>query len=101
MMKRRYVPFMAFLLILVSGGSSSGCLPEAGILSNLDGTLPVLEIGDTFFSDEVKVLEQLEKKVEKQIKETIGTTCKCKLVEPKSIQRSEGKAKRVTDKRNM
>ena len=53
------------------------------------------------FSDEVKVLEQLEKKVEKQIKETIGTTCKCKLVEPKSIQRSEGKAKRVTDKRNM
>ena len=49
----------------------------------------------------VKKLEKLERKVEKEIKETLATTCRCKLVEPKTIQRSEGKAKRVIDNRKF
>ena len=60
-----------------------------------------VEVNEKVFSDEVKQLERLEKRIEKEIKEMFGVTCKCKLLEPKTIQRSEGKAKRVIDKRKI
>ena len=50
-------------------------------------------------ADEIKVLERLSKKIQAEIKDMLGVTCKVKLVEPRSIQRSEGKAKRIIDKR--
>ena len=69
------------------------------------GTLDVLEIqvevSDEFFSDEVKKLEELERKIKNAIESTLGLTAKIRLVEPKTIQRSEGKAKRVIDKRQL
>ena len=43
----------------------------------------------------------LEKRVVHDIKEMFGVSCKCKLVEPKTIARSEGKAQRVIDKRKI
>jgi phenylacetate-CoA ligase len=49
----------------------------------------------------VKTLEGLTKKIQNEIKDLLGVSCKVKLVEPKSIQRSEGKAKRVIDKRKI
>jgi len=51
------------------------------------------------FSDQVKDIEAVERKIRHNIESTLGLTCKVRLVEPKSIQRSEGKAKRVIDKR--
>ena len=82
-----------------------GIEPHYQLIVDRQGTLDTLEVqvevNEKIFSDEVKVLENLEKRVEKSIKETIGTTCRCKLVEPKTIQRSEGKAKRVIDKRKI
>jgi len=39
--------------------------------------------------------------VEHDIKDLLGVSCKVKLVEPKTIQRSEGKAKRVIDQRKI
>ena len=51
------------------------------------------------FSDEIKDLQRVESKVMKNIKEFLGVTAKVKLVEPKSIERSIGKAKRIIDKR--
>lgn len=82
-----------------------GIEPHYQLIVDRQGTLDTLEVqvevNEKIFSDEVKVLEQLEKRVEKSIKETIGTTCRCKLVEPKTIQRSEGKAKRVIDNRKL
>jgi phenylacetate-CoA ligase len=39
--------------------------------------------------------------VEREIKDVLGVSCKVKLVEPKTIQRSEGKAKRIIDKRKI
>jgi len=82
-----------------------GIEPHYQLLVDRQGTLDTLEVqvevNEKIFSDEVKNLERLEKRVEKEIKETIGTTAKCKLVEPKTIQRSEGKAQRVIDKRNI
>ena len=56
-------------------------------------------MGEELFSDEIKVLQSLSKRIEKEIKENLGVTSRVKLVEPKTIQRSEGKAKRVIDNR--
>jgi len=42
-----------------------------------------------------------EKKLEKRIEETIGLRVKVTLIEPKSLPRSEGKAKRIIDKRTL
>jgi phenylacetate-CoA ligase len=68
---------------------------------NLD-TLDVhVEVNEKVFSDEVKDLQALGQKIEKEIKDLLGVTAGVKLVEPKTIQRSEGKAQRVIDKRNI
>ena len=43
----------------------------------------------------------MKKKIGNVIKQAIGVSVRVKLVEPKSIERSEGKAKRVIDNRNL
>lgn len=58
-----------------------------------------VEVNEKVFSDEIKKMEMLEIKIAKEIESTIGLFAKIKLVEPKSITRSEGKAVRVIDKR--
>ncbi len=66
---------------------------------NLDTLEVQVEVNEQTFSDEVKVLQELSGRIRKEIKEILGVTCKVRLVEPKTITRSEGKAKRVIDKR--
>jgi phenylacetate-CoA ligase len=68
---------------------------------NLDTLEIQVEVDERLFSDEIKVLQKLAKRIEKEIKDILGVTCNAKLVEPKTIQRSEGKAKRVIDNRKM
>ena len=68
---------------------------------NLDILTVMVEVGEETFSDEVRKLQDLEKKISKNIKEYLGVSAKVKLVEPKSIPRSEGKAQRVIDKRRF
>ena len=58
-----------------------------------------VEIDEKVFSDAVKDLQNMEKDIEKDIKDLLGVSCKVRLVEPKTIQRSQGKAQRVIDKR--
>ncbi len=58
-----------------------------------------VEVDETTFSDEVRQLQQLEKKIEHNIKDYLGVSAKVRLVEPRSIPRSEGKAQRVIDNR--
>ena len=58
-----------------------------------------MEVDEKFFSDEVRKLETLEKKIQDEIESVLALRTKVKLVEPKSIERSMGKAKRVIDKR--
>lgn len=60
-----------------------------------------VEVSDSMFSDAVRGIEELEKKIQTNIESTLGIAAKIKLVEPKSIQRSEGKAVRVIDKRKL
>ena len=45
--------------------------------------------------------KDLEKDIEKDIKDLLGVSCKVRLVEPKTIQRSQGKAQRVIDRRKV
>ncbi len=66
---------------------------------NLDTLEIQVEVNEGIFSDEIKVLQRLSKEIRHQIKEMLGVTCEVRLVEPKTIARSEGKAQRVIDKR--
>ena len=68
---------------------------------NLDTLQIQVEVNQTIFSDEIKVLQGLARRIEKEIKDMLGVSCSVKLVEPKTIQRSEGKAKRVVDNRRI
>lgn len=70
-------------------------------VNNLDVMEVWVEMTPTLFSDEVKRIEDLEKNIRKRIEDTLGISVKVKLVEPKSIERSQGKAKRVIDKRRI
>jgi phenylacetate-CoA ligase len=60
-----------------------------------------VEISDEVFSDAVKDLQHMEREIEKDMKDMLAVSCKVRLVEPKTIHRSEGKAKRVIDKRKL
>jgi len=70
---------------------------------NLDTLEVQVEVSDQIFSnaDEVKVLQNMERRIVKDIKDYLGVSAKVKLVEPKSLQRFEGKASRVLDKRQI
>jgi phenylacetate-CoA ligase len=68
---------------------------------SLDSLEVQVEVDERLFSDEVKHMQYLSQTIEKEIKELLGVTCKVRLVEPKTITRSEGKAKRVIDRRDL
>jgi phenylacetate-CoA ligase len=68
---------------------------------NLDTLTVRVEIDEHVFSDEVKRLQDLERRISKNIKEYLGVSAMVKLVEPKAIARSEGKAIRVIDNRTL
>ena len=70
-------------------------------VDNLDILEVWVEVDGQFFSDEIKKLEGLKKRIQHNIESTLGISAQIKLVEPKTIERSEGKAKRVIDKRKL
>jgi len=67
--------------------------------NNLDSLEIKVEIDEQFWSDEVKVLEALRQRISHNIASVLGITATIRLVEPRSIERSEGKAKRLIDNR--
>ena len=80
-----------------------GTEPHYELVVDKRGALDELEIrvevSSEVFSDEVRELEGLRQKIEREIESVLGITAQVLLVEPKGIARSEGKAKRVIDKR--
>jgi len=68
---------------------------------HLDELEVQVETSKKLFSDEVRHLEEVRKKIEQHIENAIGLRVKVTLVEPKTLPRSEGKAKRVIDKRQL
>lgn len=82
---------------------TEGLAPHYQLVVDRKGIMDTLEVkvevDERMFSDEIKNLQRVEAKLEKNIKEFLGVTADVKLVEPRSIERSEGKAMRVIDKR--
>ncbi len=79
--------------------------PHYMIYVDRKGLLDVMEIHvemtEELFSDEVRNIEAQEKKLRQRIESVLGISAAVKLVEPRSIPRSEGKAKRVIDNRKL
>jgi phenylacetate-CoA ligase len=60
-----------------------------------------IEMNERLFSDEIRTLELKERRIEEMLFGALNIHTRVKLVEPKSIARSEGKAKRIIDKRQL
>jgi phenylacetate-CoA ligase len=69
--------------------------------SHLDEVELQVEVKQEFFSDETRGLESLRTRIESVMKSKLQIGVKVKLVEPKTIERSIGKARRVIDKRTI
>jgi phenylacetate-CoA ligase len=80
-----------------------GVEPFYQIVVDRDGSMDTLEVevemAASLFSDEVKMILALERKIEHELKLALGIQATVKLVNPKTIERSEGKAKRIVDRR--
>ena len=68
-------------------------------VNNTDTSELRVEVREEFFTDDMASMVGLQKKLEAELRSVIGLGFKVKLAEPKSIERSTGKAKRVIDKR--
>lgn len=83
----------------------SNATPNYQIVVDRVGTTDTFEIlvemSDDMFTDTIKTIEDLTRKIGEDIHNILGIKAKIKLVEPKSIPRSEGKAVRVIDKRKL
>ena len=86
-------------VLLTVGDASPHYQIKVDRVNNLDTMTVEIEVSDALFSDRVKGLETLQHEIKQKIESLLGVTCGVKLVEPKSIARSEGKAKRVIDNR--
>jgi len=82
-----------------------GVEPHYQIEVNREGSMDTMkvlvEVSNEIFSDEIKALENLSRRIQIEIKDLLGVSCTVKLVEPRTIQRSEGKAQRVIDNRKI
>ena len=88
------------------------------VLMNIEGTAPHyqlhvrregsldelelwVEVTEAVLKDEIRSLETLARRISAELQSVLNVSCRTKLVEPKTIERSEGKAKRVIDHRKM
>jgi phenylacetate-CoA ligase len=82
-----------------------GTLPHYQIIlrreHGLDEVEVQVEVTAEVFSDTVGALENLQSQLSLAIERTVGLRMQVRLVQPRTIQRSEGKAKRVIDQRKM
>ena len=70
-------------------------------VNNLDTLEVQVELDQKYYTDEIRVIEALTKKIGHVIQQALGINAKVKIVEPQSLVRSEGKAVHVIDKRKL
>lgn len=87
--------------LLEMSGTTPHYLMIVDRVNNLDTLEVQVEVEERFFSDEIRELENLTKKIAHAIQVAIGLNARVKLVEPKTIERSMGKAVHVIDKRKL
>jgi len=79
--------------------------PHYLLIIDREGTLDMMtvmvEVQEQFFSDEIKKLQELRMKITRNLESVLGISVNVKLVEPKTIERTAGKAKRVIDNRKI
>lgn len=82
-----------------------GVAPHYQVILSREGSLDTVEvhveISPDMEFDEIRELEVLQRRVRAEIESALAVSIAVKLVEPRSIQRSEGKAKRVVDNRGI
>ncbi|HBA83149.1 MAG TPA: phenylacetate--CoA ligase [Verrucomicrobia bacterium] len=82
-----------------------GIMPHYQLVVSRDGALDNLEVhvevSEGFFFDEMKKQQEFARAIEHKLENVVGVRARIKLVEPKTIERSEGKAKRVVDLRKL
>ena len=82
-----------------------GALPHYQIVLTREQDLDVMEVQvevtPEVFGDTVGALEELQENLTRSVENTVGVRAHVRLVQPRTIQRSEGKAKRVIDQRKM
>jgi phenylacetate-CoA ligase len=80
-----------------------GTLPHYQIVltqaNGLDQVEVQIEVTPQIFSDRIGALESLQSKLAHEIEHALGISVPVRLVEPHTIERSRGRAKRVVDKR--
>lgn len=70
-------------------------------VNNTDTSELRVEVREEYYTDEMGQMVGLQRKLEQELRSVIGLGFKVRLVEPKGIERSEGKARRVIDKRQI
>lgn len=69
--------------------------------THLDEIEVQVEVEEAIFSDLTSGMESLRKRIHDELKSELGISAHIKLVEPRTIARSEGKAKRIIDRRSI
>jgi phenylacetate-CoA ligase len=70
-------------------------------VNNLDTLELQVEVDEEFFQDKISQLQSLREKLQNNLENATGLGIKVTLVEPRTLERSEGKARRVIDKRKF
>lgn len=87
--------------LLELGGTTPHYMIIVDRVDNLDTLEIQVEVEERFFSDEIKELESLTRRIGHVIQQAIGLSARIKLVEPKTLERSQGKTKHVIDRRTF
>ena len=70
-------------------------------VNNLDTLEIQVELDPKYYTDEIRAIETMTKKITHVIQQALGISAKIKIVEPQTLVRSEGKAVHVIDKRKL
>ncbi len=89
------------VLLKVGGDVTPNYQIIVGRVNNTDTLEVQVEMSENLFSDDVKSIEKIERNIKEQLRSVLGLSAKVTIVEPKTITRSEGKAKRVIDNRKL
>ena len=89
------------VLLKIGGDITPNYVIVVDRVNNTDTLEVQVEMSDAFFSDDVKSIESVEANIKAKLQSVLGLSAKVKLVSPKTIARSEGKAKRVIDNRKL
>jgi phenylacetate-CoA ligase len=86
-------------VLMKNAGSAPNYQIIVNRVDNLDQLEIRVEMTPEMFSDEVRRIEDMESKIRSELGSVLGINARVRMVEPKSLERGSGKAKRVIDNR--